>query len=73
MTHEVGGVMSEGEMRGLLGVVGLPGRTASGVPISKLSGGQLARLTLARIILNSPDLLVLDEMTTHRDHYHVSA
>jgi ATPase subunit of ABC transporter with duplicated ATPase domains len=73
MTTEVDGALSEGNIRGRLGSLGLPGRTASDVPISKLSGGQLVRLALARIIWNSPNLLVLDEITTHLDHYTVSA
>lgn len=41
MMKEVDGAFSEGELRGLLGSMGLPGRIASDVPISKLSGGQL--------------------------------
>jgi ATPase subunit of ABC transporter with duplicated ATPase domains len=53
--------------------LGLPGHIASDVPISKLSGGHLVRLASARIIWNSPNLLVLDEITTLRDHYTVSA
>jgi ATPase subunit of ABC transporter with duplicated ATPase domains len=73
MTQECDGALSEGEIRGLLGSLGLPGRTASDVPIAKLSGGQLVRLALARIIWNCPNLLVLDEITTHLDHYTVTA
>lgn len=41
LAKECGGAMSEGNMRGLLGSFGLAGRTASDVPIAKLSGGQL--------------------------------
>ena len=37
------GSLDEGEVRGLLGSLGLPGRTASDVPVSQLSGGQLVR------------------------------
>ncbi|ERF69207.1 hypothetical protein EPUS_01164 [Endocarpon pusillum Z07020] len=73
MTQQVASALSEGDIRGLLSSLGLPGRTASDVPISKLSGGQLVRLALARVIWNSPSLLVLDEITTHLDHYTVSA
>ena len=73
MTQQVASALSEGDIRGLLSSLGLPGRTASDVPISKLSGGQLVRLALARVIWNSPNLLVLDEITTHLDHYTVSA
>ena len=37
------GSLDEGEARGMLGSLGLPGRTASDVPVSQLSGGQLVR------------------------------
>ncbi|KAK1146895.1 hypothetical protein N8T08_002221 [Aspergillus melleus] len=43
LTREVNGEMTEGEIRGLLSQLGLPGRIASHVPICKLSGGQLMR------------------------------
>ncbi|KAG9247402.1 P-loop containing nucleoside triphosphate hydrolase protein [Calycina marina] len=63
----------EGDLRGLLGSLGLPGRFASDVPLSKLSGGQLVRLALARLLWHHPQLLVLDEITTHLDYYTVTA
>ena len=65
--------LSEGEIRGLLGSLGLPGRIASDVPVSKLSGGQLVRLELARILWKRPHCLVLDEVTTHLDYETVTA
>ncbi|EPE24251.1 P-loop containing nucleoside triphosphate hydrolase [Glarea lozoyensis ATCC 20868] len=65
--------LDEGEIRGLLGALGLPGRTASDVPLRKLSGGQLVRLALARLLWKTPQLLVLDEITTHLDFYTVTA
>jgi ATPase subunit of ABC transporter with duplicated ATPase domains len=44
LAADVGDQMTEQEMRGLLGSFGLQGRTASEVPIAKLSGGQLVSL-----------------------------
>lgn len=44
LAADVGDEMTEQELRGFLGSLGLPGRTASDVPITKLSGGQLVRL-----------------------------
>lgn len=73
LTSEVAGELDEGELRGLLGSLGLPGRLASDVPLSKLSGGQLVRVALARLLWKSPQLLVLDEITTHLDFYTVKA
>jgi ATPase subunit of ABC transporter with duplicated ATPase domains len=39
--EDAGDEMLEGDARGLLGSLGLPGRTASDISIAKLSGGQL--------------------------------
>ncbi|KAI1754978.1 ABC transporter [Xylaria castorea] len=63
----------EGRVRGLLGSLGLPGRVASDVPVRKLSGGQLVRLEMARILWTCPHCLVLDEVTTHLDYETVTA
>lgn len=65
--------LDEGEIRGLLGSLGLPGRLASDVPVRRLSGGQLVRLELARILRRRPHCLVLDEATTHLDYETVAA
>jgi len=73
LTKDVAGELEESALRGLLGSLGLPGRTASDVPLSKLSGGQLVRLALARLLWKSPQLLILDEITTHLDFYTVEA
>lgn len=73
LAREVVGELDEGEIRGLLGSLGLAGRTASDVPLTKLSGGQLVRLALARLLWKCPQLLVLDEITTHLDFHTVTA
>ncbi|KAJ6121104.1 hypothetical protein N7523_005384 [Penicillium sp. IBT 18751x] len=67
------GMLTEGEVRGLLSSLGLQGRIASDIPVGKLSGGQLVRLALARIVWSAPHLLILDEITTHLDFHTVTA
>ncbi|KAK6614691.1 ABC transporter [Botrytis cinerea] len=73
LTSDIAGVLSEQEIRGILNGLGLQGRIVSDVPISKLSGGQLVRLALARLVWKEPQLLVLDEVTTHLDFWTVRA
>ncbi|PGH26479.1 hypothetical protein AJ80_01793 [Polytolypa hystricis UAMH7299] len=71
--REAEGELLEGGARSLLSSLGLVGRTASDVPVAQLSGGQLVRLALARILRGMPHLLILDEITTHLDFHTVVA
>ncbi|GKT45664.1 putative ABC transporter ATP-binding protein YheS [Colletotrichum spaethianum] len=73
LTEEVAGELDEGQLRGVLGSLGLPGRTASDIPLGKLSGGQLVRCELARLLWRRPHCLILDEVTTHLDYETVTA
>ncbi|KAF2220189.1 putative ABC transporter [Elsinoe ampelina] len=73
MMRDAGDTMTEQDARGLLGTYGLSGRTASDVPVISLSGGQLVRLALARMVASHPNLLVLDEISTHLDYHTVTA
>ncbi|EAT79458.2 hypothetical protein SNOG_13131 [Parastagonospora nodorum SN15] len=59
--------MQEKDARGLLGGLGLHGQTVSDVPLLLLSGGQKVRVALAKLLWPPPQLLILDEVTTHLD------
>ena len=59
--------MDEKDARQLLGSLGLQGQTASDVPLGLLSGGQKVRVGLAKLLWPPPQLLILDEVTTHLD------
>jgi ATP-binding cassette subfamily F protein 3 len=58
--------MTETELRTRLGSMGLVGDKATTV-VSKLSGGERARLMLTLATLDKPNLLILDEPTNHLD------
>ena len=56
----------EQELRDYLGSFNFPGEMAAG-PIEHFSGGEKARLALALIVWQRPNLLLLDEPTNHLD------
>jgi len=51
------------EIRQRLDIAHLPGDA----PLGRISGGEQARLMLARVLLEEPDVLALDEPTNHLD------
>src|SRR5688572_27042557 len=65
-----GGYNFEARVRMILDGVGF-GADEYDTPLTKLSGGQKTRAVLARLLLESPDLLILDEPTNHLDIFAV--
>ncbi len=58
------------QARLLLGALGVSGAVFAG-PLGSLSEGQKRKVELARLILEKPNVLVLDEPTTHLDYVSV--
>lgn len=63
--RQQGGDLSAGEIDGLLDQVGLSG--FAGRDVSRLSGGEAQRVSLARTLANGPEVLLLDEPTSALD------
>lgn len=67
LMESCGSEMQDKDARQVLGELGLHGQTVSDVPLVLLSGGQKVRVALAKLLWPPPQLLVLDEVTTHLD------
>ena len=64
--EQLGGYDYEHEINRILGGLGF-NELDFNLPIGVLSGGQKSRATLAKLLLEKPDLLLFDEPTNHLD------
>jgi ATP-binding cassette subfamily F protein 3 len=66
LARDVGPAAREQELRDFLGIFRFTGEMAM-QPVGSLSGGEKARLVLAMLVWQRPNLLLLDEPTNHLD------
>ena len=64
--ERLGGYVYKSEVKGILLGLGFDEQDFD-KSVDKLSGGQKTRVALAKLLLDSPDLIILDEPTNHLD------